>query len=76
MWETLNLGSMVTPRMRGFSAKGRGEELRVTGGCRCVWSVSEEKSEIVDLWAESVSHFRSAHFDAWATWSVRAAAKV
>ena len=32
MWgEKVNLGSNVTPKMRGFSAKGKGEELRGLG---------------------------------------------
>ena len=40
MWrDKVNLGSRVTPRMQGFSAKGRGEELRVTWGCPLVWWV-------------------------------------
>ena len=33
MWgEKVNLGSKVTPRMPRLSARGRGEELRVTCG--------------------------------------------
>ena len=64
MWgEKVNMGSKVTPRMRGFSAKGREEELRVKGGWLLVWWVWEEKSETVDFWAQRLSPFRSAHCD-------------
>ena len=54
--EKVNMGSKVTPKMRGFSAKGRGEELRVKWG----W---EEKNETVDFWAQRVSIFRSTLCD-------------
>ena len=48
MWgEKVNLGLKVTPRMRGFSTRGRVKEWRVTCGCLWVWWVSGEKRDTV-----------------------------
>ena len=74
--EKVKWGSKVTPRIRGFSDSGRGEESRVTWGWLWVWWVWGVKRVTVDFGAERESPFCSAHCDTRLAWSVRAEAAV
>ena len=67
------VGSRVTPRMRGWRARGRGVLLTVTVGCEWDWRLSGVKRETVDLGAEMESPRSSTHSETWSACSLRVA---
>ena len=73
MWEpNVKWGSRVTPRRRGFLAKGSGVLFRVTVGCVLDWCLSDVKSVTVDFGAERESPRSPAHSETRVACSVRA----
>ena len=72
MWEPkVKWGSRVTPRRRGFLARGRGVLLRVTVGCVLDWCLSDVKSVTDDFGAERESPRSPAHAETRVACSVR-----
>ena len=61
----------MTPKRRGFLARGRGVLLRVTVGCVLDWCLSDVNSVTDDLGAERVSPRSSAHAETRVACSVR-----